>query len=191
MIIETLVSTLNQDNTVNLAPMGPDYRGDWERFELRPFDTSRTCQNLLRTRQGVLHLTDDVLLFARSAVNAMNELPPLRPATEVVGSVLTNACRWFEFQVIHIDASQPRLAMQCQTVKTGRGREFEGFNRARHAIIEAAIIATRIDFLPKAEIDSQFDRCRIIVEKTGGLAETAAFEILEQYVYQRVESHES
>ncbi len=191
MIIETIVSTLNQDNTVNLAPMGPDYRGDWACFELRPFDTSTTCQNLLRTRQGVLHLTDDALLFARSAVNALAELPPLRPATEVVGSVLIEACRWFEFKVIHIDANQPRLSLQCQTIKTGRGREFEGFNRGRHAILEAAITATRIDFLPKTEIDAQFDRCRTIVEKTGGPAEAAAFQMLEEYVYQRVERHES
>ena len=38
-------------------------------------------------------------------------------------------------------------AIVADVVDSGRLRDFFGFNRAKHAVIEAAILATRIDFL--------------------------------------------
>jgi hypothetical protein len=64
-------------------------------------------------------------------------------------------------------------------VASGTLREFFGFNRAKHAVLEAAILATRTDFLPAAEILSEFARLRVAVDKTGGPAERRAFELLQ------------
>ena len=66
----------------------------------------------------------------------------------------------------------------CDVVDQGRLRDFFGFNRGKHAVVEAAILATRTEFLPADEILSQFERLRVLVEKTGGPAEQRAFEFL-------------
>jgi len=67
-------------------------------------------------------------------------------------------------------------------VASGRFREFFGFNRAKHAVVEAAILATRTEFLPPEEILAEFRRLAVLVEKTGGSAEHEAFQLLEDHV---------
>jgi hypothetical protein len=67
-------------------------------------------------------------------------------------------------------------------VHTGRLRDFFGWNRARHAVLEAAILATRVHMLPEADIREQLERLRIPLEKTAGPAETEAFAFLDNYV---------
>ena len=67
-------------------------------------------------------------------------------------------------------------------VDQGRLRDFFGFNRAKHAVLEAAILATRIHFLPREQIDNSFAELRVIVDKTASEQEFQAFELLERYV---------
>ena len=57
-------------------------------------------------------------------------------------------------------------------------REFFGFNRAKHAVVEAAILATRTAFLPREQIMAEYERLAVLVEKTGGERETEAFAFL-------------
>src|SRR5262249_48354222 len=149
-----------------------------ERFTLRPFRTARTYANLLAHPEGVLHVTDDVLLLARAAIGALSPPPPLRPARVVRGLVLADACRSYEFRVTARDETQQRAALEAEVVHTERGREFLGFNRARHAVVEAAILATRVGILPLAEIEAELARLAVLVEKTGGPAEHEAFALL-------------
>ena len=75
MILESIVTTLDEDGAVHIAPMGPDVSDGFDHFVLRPFQTSRTFANLQRTRQGVLHVTDDVELMARAAIGRFDETP--------------------------------------------------------------------------------------------------------------------
>lgn len=182
MILEAIVTTLNTDQSVNVSPMGPRVDASMEGFTLRPYDSSTTCQNLQRTRQGVLHVTDDVELLARAAINQLDPLPEMIPATAVAGSILVAACRWYAFEVVSLDDRKERVTMECQVVDTGRQREFFGFNRAKHAVLEAAILATRIQFLPASLIRSQLDQLAVIVEKTAGEQEQRAFQLLQDYV---------
>ena len=72
---------------------------------LRPFQTSTTYTNLARTRQGVFHVTDDVLLLARAAIGKLDTPPLTVPATSVDGDILADACRWYEFTIESIDNS--------------------------------------------------------------------------------------
>ena len=65
-------------------------------------------------------------------------------------------------------------------------RDFFGFNRAKHAVIEAAILATRTDFLAASHIQAEFERLAVPVEKTGGHQERGAFEILRQFVHDQI-----
>jgi hypothetical protein len=67
-------------------------------------------------------------------------------------------------------------------------RDFFGFNRAKHAVVEAAILATRTQFLTAEQVLSEFERLRVPLDKTGGASEQRAFEFLCAYVaeqYQR------
>ena len=146
MILESIVTTINQDGSVNVSPMGPTVNGDLKNFELRPFNTSQTFANLKRTRSGVVHVTDDVGLIAQSAIGRLAPLPKFFPAKKIPGQVIATTCRWYEFQVDYIDENSARTSINCKTLHTGRVRDFWGFNRAKHAVIEAAIMATRIDF---------------------------------------------
>lgn len=162
-----------------------------KRFTLRPYDSSTTCQNLLRSRQGVLHVTDDVELLARAAINQLDPLPEMVPATTVDGSILASACRWYAFEVNAVDDRSERVTMECQVVDHGWQREFFGFNRAKHAVLEAAILATRIQFLPAELIRSQFGQLAVIVEKTAGSQEQRAFDLLQVYVDEQINSASS
>lgn len=162
--------------------MGPRVSDDMSTFTLRPYRTSQTYQNLKRTSEGVLHVTDDVELLARSAINRLDTLPELRPASAVAGWVLADCCRWFAFRVASLDDREERTTIECETVDRGRMRDFVGFNRACHAVIEAAILATRIDFLPHDEIIQSFAELAVLVEKTGGGKQRRAFQFLESYV---------
>jgi hypothetical protein len=84
VILEGIVTTLAPDGTLNVAPMGPKLGRDPRRFTLRPYQTSTTYRNLKATGEGVLHVTDDVLLLARAAIG-MLPTPATRPAGQVRG----------------------------------------------------------------------------------------------------------
>lgn len=182
MILEGIVTTVNADGSPNIAPMGPQVEPDFRRFALKPYPTSNTYQNLKRTGQGVLHVTDDVLLLARAAVGVLDPLPAMSPATLVEGQILADACRWYEFRLHSLDDAQERVRIECEVVHQGRIRDFFGFNRAKHAVVEAAILATRTAFLPAAEILAEFQRLAVLVDKTGGPQEHAAYEMLLAHV---------
>jgi hypothetical protein len=78
-----------------------------------------------------------------------------------------------------MDASTERVTIEAEVVHVGRTRDFFGFNRAKHAVVEAAILATRLHILPHAEVAAEFHKLRIIVGKTGGPDELAAMDLLE------------
>lgn len=192
MILEGIVSTLDSTGTPNVAPMGPRLfppfnLADGSRFELRPYPTAQTCSNLRTHPEGVLHVTDDVLLIAQAAV-ATVELPNHFAARRVTGVVLADACRAHEFRVVSIDPSGPRVCFLAEVVHSHHLRPFFGFNRAMHAVLEAAILATRTDFLPLGEIEADLRRLAIVVGKTGGPREQEAFAFLERHVA-RVKAH--
>ena len=186
MILEGIVTTISADGTVNISPMGPRVNEPLTRLILRPYQTSTTYQNLKRTGQGVLHVTDDVELLAQAAVGLPDPLPPMEPAQAVEGRILTGACRWYAFRVESLDDSQDRTEIACRVVDSGVLREFFGLNRAKHAVVEAAILATRTDFIPGDEILAEFDRLRVLVDKTGGPAEDRAFHFLTETVRSRL-----
>jgi hypothetical protein len=185
MILEGIVTTVSPDGTVNVSPMGPEVDEAMSRLVLKPYQTSTTYENLKRTGEGVFHVTDDVELLARAALGIPDPLPALEAAREVKGFILTGACRWYAFRVASLDDSKERTRIECEVVASGRLREFFGFNRAKHAVVEAAILATRTEFLPPSEILSQFERLKVMVDKTGGPAEQRAFEFLDHFVRER------
>ncbi|MHC4876036.1 MAG: DUF447 domain-containing protein [Planctomycetota bacterium] len=186
MILEGVVTSQNARGELNVAPMGPIVEPDMQRFVLRPFQTSTTYRNLKQHPFGVLHVVDDVLLLARTAIGRLAETPRTFSALRIPGRVLSNACRWYEFRVNAIDDSEQRTRIEASVEHVGRLRDCFGFNRAKHAVIEAAILATRIHLLPVDEIRDQFERLRSPVEKTAGPDEQTAFRLLDDFVREQL-----
>ncbi len=186
MILEGIITTLNADGSPNISPMGPDVDVQFERMRLRPFQSSTTYANLKRTNEAVFHVVDDVELLAQAAVGEVIPSPDTTPARAVNGVILTAACRWYALRVSELNDEPPRASFEMQVVDRGRLRDFFGFNRARHAVVEAAILATRVGILPPKEILSEMERLQVPVDKTGGDAEHRAFEFLVKHIDQAI-----
>jgi hypothetical protein len=181
MIIESIVTTLNELGEANFAPMGVTI-GEGE-ILIRPYTDSATCRNLVATGAAVVNLTDNCRLFAESAISSPQF--PTFPAELVTGLVLTDACSYYECSVMRTDTASKRATFRCKIVKKGILREFIGFNRAKNAIIEAAILATRVRFLEVETILQEYHRLAEIVQKTGGEQEVWAMRYLQDYVEQQ------
>lgn len=182
MILEGIVTTVNELGEVNVAPMGPIVQPQMRSLLLRPFQSSTTYRNLAATRKGVFHVTDDVELIARTAIGRLDAPPELTACGSVGCPRLVDCCRWYAFRIASIDSRQARTQMQARVVADGRVRDFFGFNRAKHAVLEAAITATRVHLLPADEVASEMARWKRIVEKTAGPQERRAFAVLADYI---------
>jgi uncharacterized protein len=184
MILEGIVTTLTAEGGIHVAAMGPEVSEDSRRLVLKPFQTSQTYQNLQQHPEGVFHITDDVLLLAQAAIGRVDPLPATATAQTVRGSYLCGCCRYLEFRIVSADVSQPRTRLEAEVLFVGRRRDFFGFNRGKHAVVEAAILATRTHILPLDQISKEFERLEVMVQKTGGSAEFQAFGLLQSHLAQ-------
>lgn len=196
MILESIVTSVNRAGELNVAPMGPrvDQMPSSEApqdaiFTLRPFESSRTFQNLIETRKAVIHVTDDVELFAKAAVDAIDPelaIQWVRPIEGTPWRVLRDCHRWFAVSIESIHGEGPRRDMRCRVEQSAVVRPFFGFNRAKHAVIEAAILATRTHLLPIESIDGELSRLQPLIDKTAGPSEQKAFEFLRRTIHERI-----
>jgi len=178
MIIESIITTLDSQGAINVAPMGVEWGEDV--IVVKPFLETTTFRNIQATGAAVVNLTDDVLLFARAAIS--NPQYPVGPATVIRGAVLDAVCSWRELEVRSIDATPPRSRIETRVVHHGTRREFLGFNRARNAVLETAILSTRLHLIPRAEIEADLAKLQIIVNKTAGPREFEAMELLTDFI---------
>jgi len=183
MIIESILTTLDSAGRPNFAPMGVEW-GE-EIIVIKPFLETTTFRNLRATGVAVVNLTDDVVLFARGAIESPEF--PCRDATVVRGVVIEAVCGWREVEVVSVDATPPRSRIVTRVLYRGVRREFLGFNRARHAVLEAAILATRTHLFPPEQIRAEFERLQTIVDKTAGPRELEAMALLTGHVRSKLE----
>jgi uncharacterized protein len=181
VILETIVTSRDSSGAINFAPMGVEW-GD-EVLVLKPFLETSTFRNVSTSREAVVNLTDDAMLFAQGAISSPQF--PWVPAEVVQGAVLQAACSWRELRILSIDPTPPRSRIEARVVHRGITREFMGFNRAKHAVLEAAILATRTHLIPVEQIRDEFTRLQIIVDKTAGPREREAMALLTDYVRSR------
>jgi hypothetical protein len=181
VIIESILTSMAPDGSINFAPMGVEW-GELT-IVIKPFLETATFRNVRETGVAVVNLTDDAMLFAQGAISSPQF--PWVPAAAIRGAVLEAACSWRELEVVSIDDTPPRSRIEARVVHAGTRREFLGFNRARHAVLEAAILATRTHLLPPDEIRESFARLQVIVDKTAGPREQEAMSMLTAYVRSR------
>ncbi len=184
-LIETVVTTTGRDGVVNCAAMGVRWGED--ELVFWPFDATRTLRNLRLHGEAVVHLTDDVLLFVQAALG--HPRPELRPASAIDGSVIEEANSWREVVVIEISPSPgelPRSRVRARVVASGTGaRQPLGLCRARHAAVEASILASRLRWLGSEHVRAELARLQELVDKTAGRRERAAMDYVHRYVDER------
>ncbi len=183
-MIETVVTTRNPDGTINCAAMGVVF--DRDSVLIRPFAGTRTLVNLHATPAAVVHVTDDVLLFAQAALEYPS--PPTRAATHVDGAVIEDACSWWEVEVAELDERGQRASVTATVLARGRGREFAGWNRASHAVLEASILASRAHFTDQAELQRRLEPLQDIVDRTAGPREREAMVVVRTHIARVVDS---
>lgn len=188
LVIEGLLTTSDSAGDVNLSPMGPRIDIPRKKMVLRPFKTSRSFANLIETKSGVFHITDDVNLIARAAVGSIDPWPQMVQIIDTDVYRLCDTCQWFLLELASIEQEGERATLQLNILKMGRVRDFIGFNRAKHAVIEAAILATRVGILSDSDITSQMEMLRSWVDKTGGVSEHDAYSFLQQFIIKKIES---
>src|SRR5574337_202636 len=110
MIIESIVTTLDEAGKANFAPMGVTI----EEGELLicPYKDSVTYRNLMTTGAAVVNLTDSIRLFAESAISSPHF--PTFPAELITGLVLTDACSYYECSVMHAETASERAPFRSK-----------------------------------------------------------------------------
>jgi len=174
MIRECIVTTLSDEGKLHIAPLG--LIEDGEGWVIAPFRPSTTLDNLRATPFAVASFTDDVLVFA-GCLTGYKDWPTV-PAEHIPGAYLENALAHLELAVEHVEEDELRPRFHCRIVHEANHAPFKGFNRAQAAVIETAILATRLKMLPREKIEMELAYHQIAVEKTAGPREHEAWRIL-------------
>ena len=171
LIRETIVITIGASGRPHIAPLGLIAEGD--DWIIAPFRPSTTLDNLMAVPFATASHTDDVRVFA-GCLTGRHDWPTV-PAEEVPVPRLADALAHTELAVLDVreDAQRPRL--RCRVVREVSHAPFHGFNRAQAAVLEAAILVSRLDMLPRDRIDREMAYLQIAVDKTAGPREREAW----------------
>ena len=174
MIRECIVTTRDAHGVVHIAPLGLIEEGN--QLVIAPFRPSQTLDNLRQVPFAVANYCDDVRIFAGCLTGRRSW--PAKPAVKVPGAVLTAALAHSELRVAEAIDDDLRPRFRCAVVHEENHRPFHGFNRAQVAVIEAAILVSRLHMLPADKIDRELTYLRIAIDKTAGPAEQEAWQWL-------------
>lgn len=175
MIYETVVTTVDREGRPHVAPFGVRYRG--KEVVLMPFRPSATLDNIRASGHAVLNLTTDVRVFAGAVCARWLGARewPLVATTAVPGLRLASALAHSELEIVHDDDHDERPTLRFARVKDETHAPFAGFNRAQAAVIEGAVLVSRLHMLPPEKIDAEVEYLRIAIDKTAGDEEREAW----------------
>ena len=164
MILETIVTSQSNAGVIHIAPMGV-HMLDAERL-IMPFRPSITLENILSTGQAVLNHTDDVRVFAGCLTERRDW--PLTNSYRVAVRRLADSLAHQELELVHVEHDDLRPKLYCRVIHEVNHAPFRGFNRAQFAVLEAAILSSRLNLLPWAKIETELEYLRIGFEKCAG-----------------------
>ena len=171
VIFETVISTVAADGTPHVAPMGVRYRG--ADVILMPFKPSTTLANIVAGGHAVLNIVTDTRVFAGSVTG--RRAWPLEPAERIAGMRLACALSHVELRLAELDDDPQRPVLRMARVHEASHAPYLGFNRAQAAVIEAAVLVSRLHMLPPAKVDAEMNYLQIAIDKTAGPEEHEAW----------------
>ncbi len=183
MIYETIVTTTNADGGARIAPFG--IREQDGNVIISPFRPSASLENLLRSGHAVINATDDVRIFAGSLTGRHDW--PLRRADRVDGWVLQAALAHRELELLNVRDDDLRPELTFRVVHEVIHAPFRGFNRAQAAVLEAAVLVSRLHMLSPEKIESETRYLVIAIEKTAGEHEQQAW----NWLMEKIENHKA
>lgn len=171
MILETVISTQDADGNAHVTPFGIRKQDGF--VVISPYKPSTTLTNILATGVAVMNLTDDVRVFAGALTKRVTW--QLTPALHVNGQRLSQTLSHQELRLVNVidDAMRPQLVMEV--IYSEQHQPFEGFNRAQAAVIELAVLVSRLQRLPMEKIIQDMQYLQIAIDKTSGSRELEAW----------------
>jgi hypothetical protein len=171
MIRESIVITADADGAPHIAPIGVIVEG--EMLVIAPFRPSRTLDNLAARPVATVNYTDDVRVYA-GCLTGRRDWPTV-PADRVAAPRLEAALAHEELEVAEVVPDPQRPRFRCRTVHRASHAPFLGFNRAQGAVVEAAILVSRLGMLPREKVAREMEYLSIAVAKTAGPREREAW----------------
>jgi len=171
LIRETIVTTASRDGRVHVAPLG--IIEDGAGWIIAPFSPSTTLDNLRAVPFAVASHTGDVRVFA-GCLTGRHDWPTVR-SEHVPVPRLADALAHEELAVSRVSEDAQRPRFHCRVVHRAQHGAFAGFNRAQAAVIEGAILVSRLHMLPREKIEREMAALAIVVDKTAGEAEREAW----------------
>ena len=165
-IFEGVVTTVSPAGAVHIAPMGVRYQGD--AVVLMPFKPSTTLENIVHTRSAVLNLLVDPRVFA-GCVTGRKSWPTL-PAARVQGVRLAAALGHVELALTSVSDDSQRPVLHLARVHAQNHGPYLGFNRAQAAVIEGAVLVSRLHMLAPEKVAAEMAYLQIAIDKTAGPA---------------------
>lgn len=179
-IHEVIVTTLAENGKPHSAPMGiSEVNGH---FHIKPFKPSSTYDNLMRHGQCSINFVDDVRIFAGALTGRRDW--PTSLCQQIEGEYISDALSHIELEVVRLDDTDPRACFYAAVICDVNHKPFRGFNRAQNAVIEAAILVSRLDMLSEQKIRDEIAYLTIAIDKTAGERELEAWSWLMERVEQ-------
>ena len=128
----------------------------------------------------MLNVLTDTRVFAGCVTGRRDW--PLLPTEKIAGVRLANALSHVELRLAErIDDAQ-RPVLHMARVHAAVHSHFAGFNRAQAAVIEGAVLVSRLHLLPPQKVDSEMAYLQIAIDKTAGDGEREAWAWLREAV---------
>ncbi|HEY4065443.1 MAG TPA: DUF447 domain-containing protein [Burkholderiaceae bacterium] len=171
VIYETVISTVAADGTPHVAPMGVRYRG--ADVILMPFKPSTTLANIVAGGGAVLNIVTDTRVFAGSVTG--RRAWPVLPAERIDGVRLACALNHVELALAELEDNPQRPVLRMARVFEASHAPYIGFNRAQAAVVEAAVLVSRLHMLPPDKVNAEMAYLQIAIDKTAGPEEHEAW----------------
>lgn len=178
LIREVIVTTQNPDGLTHIAPMG--IKQEDNQIIISPFKPSTTLTNLERSRVAVVNRVEDVRIFAGCLTGRYDW--PLNKTELIDAYYLSSALSHLELEVERIEEDELRPKFYCKIVNEVTHAPFTGYNRAAAAVLEAAILVSRLNMLPKEKVEQEIEYLTIAIKKTAGEHEQEAWNWLMEKV---------
>lgn len=171
MIFETIIISTNAAEEAHVTPFGVKHEGDF--VLVSPFKPSKTLENILQNKVATMNITDDVRVFAGALTN--RQPWHLTPANTIKGFRLVGCLTHVELDLVDVREDDMRPQLLMQKIETHHHDNFKGFNRAQAAVIELAVLASRLHILPHDKVQSEINYLQIAIDKTAGEREFEAW----------------
>lgn len=171
MIYETIITSVDAQGNAHVTPFGISMQDGL--VVISPYRPSTTLDNILATEHAVMNLTDDVRVFAGALTK--RQAWRLVPTEKIMGFRLADTLTHKELKLVKVKQDDMRPQLFMEVVREVQHQPFQGFNRAQAAVIELAVLVSRLTRLPMEKIEQELDYLTIAIDKTAGPRELEAW----------------